>query len=112
MVAGSRSLVVDPSALADALAWVCPDGCCVVSGGARGVDAAAPAAARLLGWRSVVYRPDYARFGRRAPLVRNDAMLAVAQLVVVVWDGVSPGTAYVVRRARALGLPLLVLPPG
>jgi len=72
------------------------------------VDAAAPEAARLLGCEYWPCPPEYS-LGRRAPLVRNDLMLRVADAVIAVWDGRSRGTAFVIRRARALGLPLLVV---
>lgn len=109
LVAGSRSLSVSPSVLAAAVASVAPVGWLVLSGGAMGMDRVAPAAALLLGRESVVFRPDYVRYGRRAPLVRNEEMVQLASAVVVVWDGRSRGTGHVVGRARALGLPLVVL---
>jgi predicted RecB family endonuclease len=43
----------------------------IVSGGARGVDSAAAAFAREHGLKLTEFLPDYASFGRRAPLVRN-----------------------------------------
>lgn len=87
----------------------------LLSGGAAGVDSSVPAAARLLGVQCLVVRPDYPRFGRRAPLVRDERMVAMAGAVVAVWDRQSPGTAFTLRCARRRSLPVFVfapLPPG
>ena len=54
------------------------------------------------------YLPDYARHGRRAPLMRNDLIVARAELVLAFWDGRSRGTVYTIRRCRAMGVPYRV----
>ena len=107
-VCGSRSLAVDPSVVAALVRRAFPGASVLVSGGACGVDASVPAAAGLLGCRSVVLRPDYRLFGRRAPLVRDAAMVARSAAVVALWDGVSRGTVFTVAEARRRGLPLTV----
>ena len=76
----------------------------VVSGGARGADSLAARFARERGLPLHVFLPDYARFGRRAPLVRNESIIAAAELVVAFWDGRSAGTAHALRLARQRGL--------
>ncbi len=54
----------------------------IVSGGARGVDQCARAYALAHGIKLTEYRPDYARHGCRAPLMRNDLIVARAELVL------------------------------
>ena len=62
----------------------------VVSGGAAGADALAAAWARANGVALRELRPDYAAHGpTAAPHVRNAAIVAAAEVVLVVWDGVS-----------------------
>ena len=49
-------------------------------------------------------RPDYAAHGpTAAPHVRNAAIVAAAEVVLVVWDGVSQGTLGAARAAARLG---------
>lgn len=85
-----------------------PPGVEVVTGGARGVDAAAEDAARALGIPVRVILPDYAAHGRRAPLVRNEAIAEVGARVVAFWDGVSSGTMHAVNQFKRRGKPVEV----
>jgi hypothetical protein len=50
------------------------------------------------------FRPDYDAHGKRAPHVRNDEMLRLADYVVAFWDGKSRGTKSVIRKAQKLGI--------
>ncbi|MBR5134551.1 MAG: hypothetical protein IKV35_03020 [Clostridia bacterium] len=68
----------------------------IVSGGADGVDTAAKTVAARLGIPCKEMLPDYARFGKRAPLVRNDDIIDYADMVLAFWDGKSHGTQYVI----------------
>lgn len=77
--------------------------CCIVSGGAMGVDRAAVAEARRIGLETVVIKPDYKRHGDRAPLIRNDQIVAEADRVVAFWDMKSRGTAYTMKKAIDAG---------
>lgn len=105
-VVGSRSVTECPALLrrlnglrdADELAQV-------VSGGAAGVDRAAASWARWRGVALVEHLPDYATHGAQAPHVRNAAIVAAADLVLVVWDGRSRGTLSAARKAVAAGTP-------
>jgi len=78
----------------------------VVSGGARGVDRLGEDWARRRGLPVRVYEPDWARLGKRAGYVRNAEMVRVSEAVVILYDGVSKGTAHTLRIARAAGLPV------
>lgn len=87
-----------------------PDGVdTIISGGARGVDTLAAEYARSHGIALVEYLPDYARFGRSAPLKRNHTIIADADCVLALWDGKSRGTAYTIRIARDAGKPVNVV---
>lgn len=89
-----------------------PPGTIVVSGGARGVDQAAEAEARACGLLVVTHLPDYARFGRRAPLVRNEAIVrSCDRLVAFIWRE-SSGTSHAIRCALASGKPVESVIPG
>ena len=76
-VIGSRSLtVVD-------LAQYLPIGVTeIVSGGARGVDTSAREYAHAHGLSCVEFLPDYAKYGRSAPLRRNLQIIEYADMVL------------------------------
>lgn len=40
--------------------------------------------------------------------MRNDLIVARAELVLAFWDGRSRGTVYTIRRCRAMGVPYRV----
>jgi uncharacterized phage-like protein YoqJ len=72
-----------------------PRGCSeIISGGARGVDSMAKKAAAKLKIKYTCFRPRYQKFGRAAPLVRNNAIIERADCVLAFWDGKSKGTMH------------------
>ena len=75
----------------------------VVSGGARGVDSVAARYAREHGLKLTEFLPDYDRYGRGAPLVRNRLIVDYADLVIAFWDGKSRGTKYVIDYCEKVG---------
>ncbi len=77
----------------------------IISGGAKGVDQLAKAYAEEHHIKYVEFLPDYVRYGRAAPLKRNDEIIRQADLVLIFWDGSSHGTAYVIRRCEELDKP-------
>lgn len=102
-VIGSRGLTVED------LGEYLPQGTDeIVSGGAKGIDACAREYAEKAGLRLTEFLPEYARFGRAAPLKRNDRIVAYADLVLAFWDGASRGTKYVIGQCEKSGKPLKV----
>ena len=99
-VIGSRGLSVP-----DLAQCLPPETTAIVSGGARGVDTSARQYAQQNGLELIEFLPDYRRYGRGAPLRRNDAVVEAADYVVTFWDGFSHGTTYVIKRCIALGKP-------
>ena len=80
----------------------------IVSGGARGVDSLAAAYARAHGIKLTEFLPDYDRYGRGAPLRRNDEIVAYADAGIALWDGKSRGTYYTINKFREMGKPCKV----
>ena len=78
----------------------------IVSGGARGIDTCARQYALRAHIKLTEFLPDYARYGRVAPLKRNITIIENADLVMAFWDGKSRGTQFVVRECRQRGIPL------
>jgi hypothetical protein len=75
----------------------------VVTGGAKGVDALAGDWAWRNGYDVDVRLPDYRRYGRAAPHVRNDEIIRASDRLVAVWDGQSRGTRSVIEKCRKNG---------
>ena len=81
----------------------------IVSGGAKGIDRCAEAYAREHGIKLTEFLPAYARYGRAAPLRRNEQIVAYADAVLAFWDGESAGTKYVIGLCQACGKPVQVV---
>ena len=80
------------------------EGCSeIVSGGAKGIDTCAAEYAKVSGVRLTVFLPEYERYGRAAPIVRNKQIVDYADKIVAFWDGSSKGTLSVIRYAQKLG---------
>jgi hypothetical protein len=78
----------------------------VISGGAKGIDTLAENWADKNGIQTEIYPPEYKKYGRAAPLKRNDKIIDAADEILVFWDGKSPGTRYDIERARKQGKPM------
>ena len=91
-------------------------GDCLIHGCARGVDSWAEEAARSAGV-PVSRRPaDWDRYGKRAGMLRNTAMLAEtlaapSYLVLIFWDGQSHGTKHMIDACQARGAAYSVVRP-
>jgi len=66
----------------------------IISGGAGGVDTLAERYADEKRISKLILRPRYERYGRAAPLKRNEEMVELADEVLVIWDGRSRGALY------------------
>jgi len=78
----------------------------VVSGGARGVDQAGEYFAQLYNIPCKIFYPDWNKHGKAAGVIRNADMAEYSEALIVLWDGESKGTANMIKRAKALGLPI------
>lgn len=81
----------------------------IICGGAQGIDTVAEQYADRHRISKLVLRPNYARYGRAAPLRRNLSMVNLSDAVLAVWDGVSKGTHYTIECARQTNKALTVV---
>ena len=80
-----------------------PENCTeIVSGGARGVDTLAQEYAQKNGIPLTVFKPDYEKYGRAAPIVRNKLIVNHTDQVLAFWDGHSKGTLSVIQYCEKL----------
>lgn len=88
-----------------------PDVSVVISGGARGVDSIAVAAAEERGLETVVFPAEWDKYGKGAGFRRNKQIALRADECLVFWDGVSSGTKNFIRHAFNLRRPLYIIGP-
>ena len=81
----------------------------VVSGGAAGVDRCAAEYAKSKGLKLTEFLPQYERYGRAAPIVRNKEIVDYADTVIVFWNGSSKGTLSVIKYAQKAEKPVEVI---
>ncbi len=74
----------------------------IVSGGATGADTLAEKFAAEMNYEMLVFRPDRAKYGRAAPLMRNTQIIENADVVFAFWDGISRGTMDSINKAKKL----------
>ncbi|NJM00165.1 MAG: DUF2493 domain-containing protein [Synechococcaceae cyanobacterium SM2_3_2] len=86
-----------------------PDGCTVISGGARGVDQAAEQAARARGIPVQIYLADWHQHGKSAGIRRNHHIIQSADVVIAFWDRSSPGTAHSIQLAKSMNKPVQII---
>lgn len=75
----------------------------IVSGGAVGVDRCAAEYAKSKGIKLTEFYPDYERYGRAAPIIRNKKIVDYADAVIAFWDGKSKGTLAVIKYSQKTG---------
>ena len=81
----------------------------IVSGGAVGVDSLAAEYARNNGLKLTEFLPQYDRYGRAAPIVRNKEIVNYADKVIVFWNGSSRGALSVIKYAQKIEKPCDVI---
>ncbi len=102
-VVGSRTITNIP------LETILPPGTDeLVSGGAKGVDSCVHFFAQQKGIKLTEFFPDYPRYGRAAPLLRNRQIVDYADAVLAFWDGTSHGTRFVIDYCKKTNTPLRI----
>jgi len=74
----------------------------LISGGAKGADQMAEEYAVLNGITVEQHKPDYKKYGRAAPIVRNKDMVELSDSVIAFWDGKSKGTKSTIDYSKKL----------
>lgn len=80
----------------------------IISGGAQGVDTIGEQYASDNNIPVKRFFPDWTKFGKSAGVLRNKEMVNCADIVVVVWDGLSRGTQSTMKFAEDAGKPLYI----
>ncbi|MBQ3490258.1 MAG: hypothetical protein IJA86_06690 [Clostridia bacterium] len=81
----------------------------IITGGARGIDTCAAEYAKKMHLKLTEILPEYHRYGKAAPIVRNHKIVDYADQVIVFWDGISKGSLSVIRYAQKTGKKLKIV---
>lgn len=80
----------------------------VISGAARGVDQLGERWAKDHALPLLRVPAEWNTYGRSAGYRRNEDMAGVADALIAIWDGHSPGTRHMIETARRRGLRVFV----
>jgi hypothetical protein len=81
----------------------------VISGGAKGADSLAEQWAKEKQIETVIYKPDWAKYGRGAGVVRNRLIIEDCDLCIAFWDGESKGTKSSIDHCKKLNKKLTIV---
>ena len=81
----------------------------IVSGGAKGIDNCARGFALAKGITLKEFLPDYKKYGRAAPIVRNKEIVNCSDTVLAFWDGKSHGTKNVIDYCKKSNKPIRIV---
>ena len=104
LIAGSRSIEQF-----DLSSYVSTEVDMIITGGATGIDTLAERYADQHRISKLVLRPQYALYGRAAPIKRNQEMVDMADAVLIIWDGRSKGTKATEQYARKMHKQVIVV---
>ena len=102
-IIGSRSLTIE-----DFAPYLPQQTSEIVSGGARGIERCARRYAEKNQIPITEFLPEYALYGRSAPIRRNLKIIAYCDLVIAFWDGASNGTRFVIDCCKKQGKPIRI----
>ena len=89
--------------------YVRPESCAaIVHGGAVGTDSIADSWAKANNLETIIYKPNYKVYGKRAPLVRDEEMVNFCDVVIAFYDGKSRGTKYTFDYAKKIGRKVII----
>ena len=74
----------------------------IITGGAVGIDILALNYAREKNIKVTIFKPEYERYKKGAPLIRNQLIVDASDFVIAIWDGKSRGTKYTIDYAKKM----------
>ena len=81
----------------------------IISGGAKGIDTLAAEYAKKNNIPFTEHLPDYNKYGRAAPIIRNRLIVQDADKVIAFWNGKSRGTLSSINMAKKMGKQLQII---
>jgi len=110
LIAGSRT-VTDYAKYKPLLYKFCCDNEVegIISGGARGADTIAKFFAEDTHLPFVEIKPEWDKLGKRAGFVRNQFLVDYCDQAILLWDGVSKGTAHTISLLKKTNKPYIII---
>lgn len=81
----------------------------VISGGAIGVDTLAEQWAARNNMATLIFRPRWDMYGKKAGFIRNERIAREADACIAIWDGTSKGTESTIDLFNKLNKPIYVV---
>lgn len=81
----------------------------VVSGGARGADSLGERWAIENKKETLIFRPDWDKYGKRAGYIRNEDIIKNSDCVIAFWNGISKGTKHSIDLASKYKKPIKIV---
>ena len=81
----------------------------IVSGGAKGADTYAREFAQKHNLKLIEFLPEYDKYGKGAPLVRNKLIVDNCDCVLAFWDGKSRGSKFTLDYAKEKNKPIKIV---
>lgn len=81
----------------------------IISGGAKGTDTLAKEYALTNNIPLVEFLPEYEKYGKRAPILRNIQIVDNCDYIIAFWDGYSRGTKFTIDYAKKRGIPIRII---
>ena len=81
----------------------------IVSGGALGADTYAKEYAIKNDIPLIEFLPDYKKYGKSAPIIRNMQIVDNCDFLLAFWNGTSRGTKFTTNYADKRGVPYKII---
>ncbi len=82
---------------------------CIISGGAKGADSLAEKWSKENSIETLIFKPDWDKYGKRAGFLRNEDIIKSSDAVIAFWDGISHGTKHDIDLAKKYNKPCLIV---
>ncbi len=81
----------------------------IVSGGAKGADSLGEKWAKEYGKKTLIYKPEWDKYGKRAGFIRNEDIVKNSDFVLAFWDGKSRGTKSSIDLCEKYKIPVKII---
>lgn len=81
----------------------------IISGGAKGADSLAEKYAKSNEIKTLIFKPDWKRYGRGAGFIRNKLIIENCDYVIAFWDKKSKGTKNSLGIAEKLKIGIKII---
>lgn len=95
---------IDP--ILDRVGW---DNIEIVSGCATGIDRLGELYADIFSFKVTKFPAAWAKYGKSAGPIRNKEMGKYADMALVIWDGISPGSKNMIETMKKLNKPVIAV---